>query len=244
MSVVSKLQSKPSSKHHDVTVLGVGWSGLVTCKYMMEEGLSVVALEKREDIGGVWLYSDDPNIVTVMKTTQCTSSSTMTEMSDFPMPEEIGMFPHHTDILQYLRRYANFNLMPHIQLNTTVKKAEKKGDMWWIKFENGDVYTSSYLVVATGPNQKPNRDLENSVLKGFAGRTYHASEIKSTSEEYRGKRLLVVGGGETGSDICMEFYGLCENIYWSIPRGQHFFRKISRFLWSKKYMLLIRHHHE
>ena len=235
MSVVSKLQSKPSSKHHDVTVLGAGWSGLVACKYMMEEGLSVVALEKREDIGGVWLYSDDPKIVTVMKTTQCTSSSTMTEMSDFPMPEEIGMFPHHTDILQYLRRYADhFNLMPHIQLNTTVKKAEKKGDMWWFKCENGDVYTSSYLVVATGPNQKPNRDLENSVLKGFAGRTYHASKIKSISEEYRGKRLLVVGGGETGSDICMEFYGLCKYIYWSIPRGQHFFRKISRFLWSKK----------
>ena len=52
-----------------------GWSGLVACKYMSEEGLSVVAIEKREDIGGVWRYSDDPSIPIIMKSTCCTSSS-------------------------------------------------------------------------------------------------------------------------------------------------------------------------
>ena len=229
MSAISKLQSKHNSKHHNVTVLGAGWSGLVACKYMLEEGLSVVALEKREDIGGVWLYSDDPNTITVMRTTRCTSSSTVTEMSDYPMPEEIGMFPHHTDIHRYLRAYANhFNLMPHIKFNTAVCKAEKRGDMWCVQCENGDVYTSSYLVVATGLHQKPNRELEVTVLKGFTGQLYHAGEIKGATEEYIGKRLLVVGGRETGSDLCMEFHELCKFIYWSIPRGQHFFRKVAR----------------
>ena len=235
MSAISKLQSTTSSKHHDVTVLGTGWSGLVACKYMMEEGLSVVALEKREDIGGVWLYSDDPNTITVMKTTRCTSSSTVTEMSDYPMPPEIGMFPHHTDIHRYLHAYADhFNLMPHIKFNTTVQKAEKRGDTWWIQCENGDMYTSSHLVVATGLHQKPNRELEDTVLKGFTGPIYHASEIKGATEEYRGKRLLVVGGGETGSDLCIELYDLCKYIYWSIPRGQHFFRKAAKVVsWVK-----------
>ena len=55
--------------------LGGGWSGLVAYKYMLEEGLSVVAIEKREGIAGVWRYSDDPSIPTVMKSTCCTSSS-------------------------------------------------------------------------------------------------------------------------------------------------------------------------
>ena len=202
---------------------------------MMEEGLSVVALEKREDIGGVWLYSDDPNIITVMKTTRCNSSSTVTEMSDFPMPEEIGVFPHHTDIHQYLHTYANhFNLMPHIQLNTTVKKVEKRGDTWWVKCENGDEYTSSQLILATGIHHVPNRELEDTILKGFTGKIYHSSKIKGATEEYRGKRVLVVGGGETGSDICIELYDVCKYIYWSIPRGQHFFRKVAKVTpWGK-----------
>ncbi len=46
--------------HRDVIVIGAGCSGLCACKYMLEEGLSIVALEKREDIGGVWLYTEDP----------------------------------------------------------------------------------------------------------------------------------------------------------------------------------------
>ena len=224
------------SKHHDVTVIGAGWTGLLACKYMKEEGLSVVALEKREDIGGIWLYSDDPNIITVMKTTRSTSSSTFTEMSDYPMPEEIGQFPHHADIHRYLHAYADhFNLMPHIQLNTAVQEAERKGDMWCLQCENGDEYTSSYLVVATGVHEKPNRELENTVLKEFTGKMYHAAEIKGATEEQRGERLLIVGGGETGSDLCIEFYDFCQFIYWSIPRGQHFFRKVGKFVkWGKR----------
>ena len=42
---------------------------------MLEEDLSVVVIEKREGIGGVWRYSDDPSILIVMKSTCCTSSS-------------------------------------------------------------------------------------------------------------------------------------------------------------------------
>ena len=168
-------QEENPKLHHDVTVIGAGWSGLVACKYMLEEGLSVVALEKREDIGGVWLYSNNPSITTVMQSTRTTSSSTVTEMSDFPMPEEIGMFPHHKDVWNYLHSYAKtFNLMPHIKLNIEVETVEKEGEVWSVCCSNGDTYTSKYLVVASGEHQDPNRELEESLLKGFTGKIYHA----------------------------------------------------------------------
>ena len=218
------------SLHREVVVIGAGWSGLVACKYMLEEGLSVVALEKREDIGGVWFYSDDPNIPTVMKTTQCTSSSTVTEFSDFPMPKEIGMFPHHTDVLDYLKEYAKeFNLLPHVRLNTTVEAVEKRDDdTWKVTCTGGDVYTSKYLVIASGGNQRPNRELEKSILKGFTGDILHASVIKEPLDQYRNKRVLLLGGGETGSDICLDWFDHAKFIYCSIPRGQHFFRKYAK----------------
>ena len=213
----------------DVIVVGAGWSGLLSCKCMLEEGLSVVTLEKRPSIGGVWAYSDDPNVTSVMKTTQCSSSSTVTEISDFPMPDEIGMFPHHTDVLEYLQAYAEeFNLLPHIRVNAGVENVQKRGDTWRVTCANGDVYSSTYLVVAAGLHQKPNRELESTVLKEFTGKVLHACEIKEPLEEFRNCRLLLLGGGETGSDICMDWIDHSEFIYWSIPRGQHFFRKYAK----------------
>lgn len=76
------MESGHAHQHKDVTVIGAGWSGLVACKYMLEEGLSVMAIEKRDGIGGVWRYSDDTTIPTVMKSTCCTSSMTFNDMSD------------------------------------------------------------------------------------------------------------------------------------------------------------------
>ena len=221
--------------NHDVTVIGAGWSGLVACKTMLEEGLTVVAIEKREGIGGVWRYSDDPTIPTVMKTSCCTSSTTVTEMSDYPMPEEMGMFPHNIDVREYLESYAKeFNLMPHIRLGMSVTKVSKEGETWSVTCSNDDTYTSKYLIIATGVIQRPNRDLEETMLKGYTGKIFHASEIKTTLDEYKNKRLLLLGGGETASDICMEWYDHVKFTYWSIPRGQHFFRKYAKVVpWSK-----------
>ena len=223
------------SHHHDVTVIGAGWSGLVACKYMLEEGLSVVAIEKREGIGGVWRYSDDPSIPTVMKSTCCTSSTTVTEMSDFPMSKEIGMFPHNIDVREYLESYVeNFNLKPHIRLNTSVSEVKKEGEKWHVTCSTGDTYTSTYLIVATGAHQTPNRELEKTTLKGYTGKIYHASEIKATLDEHNNERLLLLGGGETASDICMEWFDHVKFTYWSIPRGQHFFRKYANTVpWGK-----------
>ena len=215
--------------HNDVTVIGAGWNGLVACKYMLEEGLSAVAIEKKDGIGGVWRYSDDPNTPSVMQSTCCTSSTTVTEMSDYPIPVEMKEFPHHLDIMDYLESYAEkFQLMPHIKLNTQVTKVEKKGEIWQVNCSGGDTYTSSFLIIATGVIQKPNRELQETALKGYSGKVFHASEIKSVIEEYKGKRLLVLGGGETAADICKEWLSHSKFIYWSIPRGQHFFRKYGK----------------
>ena len=226
----------------DVLIIGAGWSGLVSCKYMLEEGLSVIVLEKRSHFGGVWRYDDDPKIPTVMRSTQCTSSSTVTEMSDFPMPEEMGMFPHHTDVLEYLQSYAEeFKLQEHMRFNADVDRVEWQkisesppATRWMITCLNGKSYQSKFLIMATGLVNAPNRELEKTVLKGFTGPVYHSHEIKYPLEEYRGKRLLLVGGGETGSDICTDWHGHVESIYWSIPRGQHFFRRYSKVVpWGK-----------
>lgn len=221
--------------HRDCVIVGGGWSGLMACKNLREEGLSAVVLEKRSDIGGVWLYSDDPETTTVMKSTCTTSSSTVTEMSDFPMPDEIGEFPHHKDILSYLKSYCKaFELYPHIRLNCEVKKVEKNGDEWCVTSKNEEIFRSRFLVVCSGVHSAPNRELEETLLKDFDGQIYHLGEIKRFISEAKGKRVLIVGGGESASDIVEEWFEHVESIIWSIPRGQHFFRKYAKLLPYRK----------
>ena len=227
-------QRRRRGERHEVTVIGAGWSGLLCTKYMLEEGLSVATLEKRDDLGGVWYYSDDPSINTVMKSTFATSSRTVTEMSDFPMPTDKGYFLHHSDMLQYLHSYADkFNLLSSIHFNTDVERVEKKDDLWHVHTARGNVYVSKYLVVATGSVDKRNylnKEVGENIFKDFTGTIYHAGEIKEPKQEHKGCRLLIYGGGETASDLCSEWHEHSSIIYWSIPRGQHFFRKYTKIL--------------
>ena len=236
----AKMNSNPvkeHSYHNQVTVLGAGWSGILATKYMLEEGLTVATLERRDNLGGVWYYSDDSRENTVMKSTIASSSSAVTEMSDYPMPNEIGYFPHHKDMLQYLHSYADhFHLLPHIHFNTTVEKATKQNDKWYV-YTSNEVFISDFLIVCTGQS-KPNRELSTTLFKDFAGSIYHAAEIKEPIKHLEGCRLLIVGGGETGSDLCSEWYNYTSLIYWSIPRGQHFFRRYTKILpWRKPQIL-------
>ena len=219
----------------DVTIIGAGWSGLLACKHMLEEGLSVMVLERRATIGGVWQYSDDPNETSVMRSTQCTSSITVTEMSDFPMPDEFNAFPTHSQIVIYLESYADhFKLRPHIHLNVKVDRVEKEDNCWNIHTTSEEMYQSKYLVICTGIYEKINDELRHTLFKDYTGALYHSKEIKFPLEKHKGHKILIVGGGETASDIVSEWYNLTHCIYWSIPRGQHFFRKYAKILpWGK-----------
>ncbi|MGH8579808.1 MAG: hypothetical protein ACREVK_06690 [Gammaproteobacteria bacterium] len=79
-----------------------GLAGLVALKYMLQN-LGAVAVEANDKIGGVWYYrEEETDKGGVMKSTRTTSSKTVTEMSDFPMPESYSHFPRHDEILHYL----------------------------------------------------------------------------------------------------------------------------------------------
>ena len=191
----------------------------------------MIALDQREDIGGVWNYSDDPTVSTVMKSTVSTSSTTVTEMSDYPMPQDAGQFLHHSQVMSYLRSYIEtFKLDSRIKCGTTVTRTEKKGDLWWVYTNSAVTYTSKYLVICSGLTKSPNLSMADKELKGFTGKIHHSIEIKEPMVEYKGQRLLLVGGGETAADIITDWFDLVGRIHWSISRGQQFFSKYAKIL--------------
>jgi cation diffusion facilitator CzcD-associated flavoprotein CzcO len=118
----------------DVLIIGAGWSGLLACKYCLGEGLSTLVLESRDSIGGVWSFTTDRRFGGVMTTTETTSSRCITEISDFPMPEDYPDFPSHKEILTYLNDFClHFDLYPHIRFGERVTELQKVGDAWHVR---------------------------------------------------------------------------------------------------------------
>ncbi|MFT4924920.1 MAG: dimethylaniline monooxygenase (N-oxide forming) [Phenylobacterium sp.] len=219
---------------YDVCIIGAGWAGLLACKYAIAHNLTVKVLEKREDLGGVWNFSPDPALITVMESTVTSSSATMTEASDFYMKPELGQFVHRKDIHQYLHAYAHhFDLLDRIRFNTSVAKVEKK-DHWTVNCETGDIshqIQARNLIVCNGINGQK-KPLPNE-LQDFAGIIDHGAQIKSIKpDDYAScdgqqENILVYGGGESASDVVELLDKTDAKITWSIPDGQHFFRKVA-----------------
>ena len=127
-----------------------------------------------------------------------------------------------------------FGLSRHIHFNCSVAQVTKTNSIWNIHTEDNKEFRSKNVIICSGVHQDPNRDLEKTLFKGFQGQMIHSGSIKSFQHQHLGKRIMVVGGGETASDIITEYYPHVKSIIWCVPHGQHFFRKYSKLLPHRK----------
>ncbi|RSM10837.1 hypothetical protein CEP52_003322 [Fusarium oligoseptatum] len=105
---------------------------------LREEGFDAVAFERREAVGGLWAYSDDPEYTSALDDTTANISKFVSGFSDFPIPKESPPYLSRRQIHEYFESYAkHFELHKHISFDTTVKKvlrneSEEKWDIYVI----------------------------------------------------------------------------------------------------------------
>jgi len=210
----------------DFVVSGAGISGVVVSKYLKENGITFLTLEKRDGIGGLWNYSDDENITTATKNTITTSGKRFTLFSDFPPHEEWTNFLRWDQMLQHIHEYAeHYEILGNIELNATILRVEKNEDgLWQIEYQDKDqerktVYARNF-VLAGGAFTQKRTPLADKFSASFDGEIYNAQQIKLNNKiKFRGKRVLVTGGGETASDMAMHAACVAEKAIWAIPDG-------------------------
>lgn len=219
---IAKLLAKGTKPR--VCIVGGGWNGLYALKWFVEEGLDdVVLFEQTNSIGGVWVYTPDkPG--GCFKGTRTTASKSYLHASDFPMPESYGHFPNHVEVLNFLKDYANhFNLHPYIKLQQTVHKARKTEDgaQWKVvtvptkegqdDADDGNAKKEEHyfdiLVCCSGQHQVPRSTHKDHPFDQFTGEMMHSHAYKKPTKAMKGKTVLVVGGGESASDVAAE---VCE----------------------------------
>lgn len=218
-----------NAKVYDVCIIGAGWSGLLACKYALQHSLSAVVLERREHLGGVWNYSEDPDVITVMESTITSSSSTVTEAADFPIDPGLGNFVHRRDIQRYLEAYAeHFGLHPHIRYRQSVHRVAKHDGVWSVATDD-HTYRGRHLIVCAGPYHHMREDLPE--FAAFSAARRHIWDIKTIAPDAYGAddHVLVYGGGESAADVVELLARTPARVTWAIPNGQHFFRKANYF---------------
>ncbi|XP_031451536.1 dimethylaniline monooxygenase [N-oxide-forming] 3-like isoform X1 [Phasianus colchicus] len=234
-----------------VAVVGAGISGLAATKCCLEEGLEPTCFEQSEDIGGLWRYTEKPEEgrASIYRTVFTNSCKEMMCYPDFPFPDDYPNYIHNTRLQKYIRDYAqHFDLLRHIRFKTTVTKIRKRPDFsatgqWEVvtrKDGKEEAAVFDAVMVCTGHHVYPNLPLAHFPgIEKFKGCYLHSREYKEP-EKFRGKKVLVVGLGNSGCDIAVELSTVASQVYLSSRRGSWVMSRVWNFGYPWDMLLITR----
>jgi hypothetical protein len=203
-------------------VIGAGPSGLAAMRNFLDRGIPVVGFEREDDVGGNWYFGKPSS--SVCRSTHLISSKRMTEFPGFPMPKDYPPYPSHAQAFAYLRAFAErFRLYDHLCLRTAVTRVEPAPSGGWLVTTSDGSAPRRFrgVVVANGHHWDP---VWPNWRGEFSGTLMHAKDFKSF-ECLAGRRVLVVGAGNSGCDIAVEAAQHAASATMSLRRGYHFLPK-------------------
>ena len=212
-----------SVPHHKVCIVGAGPCGLTAIQQLKSQGIEdIICHEAMDTFGGLWAFSEDPDRPSVYDSAHIISSRQLSTFRDFPMPDEYPDFPSQRQILAYFQSYENLhNLSEYIRFESRIDRAERMADGGWslsVSDKNGTHQeTTEHLIVAAGHHRIPSTP---AIASDFKGDQIHSSQYRRTTG-FEGKRVLVVGAGNSACDIASALARVSEHVSLSMRTPQY-----------------------
>ncbi len=202
-------------------MIGAGSSGIAAAKALHERGIPFDCFEASDRVGGNWVFANRNGMSSAYRSLHINTSRERMEYADFPMPKSYPDFPHHTHIAAYFDAYVeHFGFRDRIAFETPVAHAEREPDgVWTITLDGGEVRRYDALVVANGHHWDP-RWPEPPFPGRFDGELTHAHHYVD-NEPLKGKRVLVLGIGNSAMDIAVESSFVAERTWLASRRGAY-----------------------
>uniref|UniRef100_A0A8C8S6H1 Flavin-containing monooxygenase n=1 Tax=Pelusios castaneus TaxID=367368 RepID=A0A8C8S6H1_9SAUR len=213
-----------------VAIIGAGLSGLASIKCCLEEGLEPTCFERSDDIGGLWKFTEqaEDGRASIYRSVFTNSCKEMMCFPDFPFPDDFPNYMHNSKLQEYIQMYAtHFTLSRYIKFKTVVSNIKKRPDFsvtgqWDVVTKQGGKEESAVfdaVMVCSGHHVYPNfpSDCFPGINK-FKGSYFHSREYKEP-DKFKGKRVLVIGLGNSGSDIAVELSHTASQVYLSSRSG-------------------------
>lgn len=203
----------------DVVVIGAGFCGLAAAASLKAHGIrNFAVLEQGAGVGHFWSRTYD-------------RIHLHSPWHDLPHDGGANaaypMFKSRDDLLRYFRGYADFHALgDQLRLGHTVhgiRRSTDRGELEWQVETSEGRFSSRYLMIATAANRAPHvPDLRG--RERFEGLLLHSSEYRN-ARPFRGKRVLVVGSGNSAAEIALDLVeGGADSVQMWVRGPRHFLR--------------------
>lgn len=176
-------------------IIGAGFVGLGMAQSLKAAGIAYDQVDASDDVGGNWYHG-------VYSTAHIISSKKVTEFTHFPMPQDYPPFPSAENMAAYLRQFTD-----HFQLREQIELCRKviyvrpvQNNLWEVTFAAGETRIYKGILLCNG-HHWCKRFPE---FRGrFEGPILHSKDYRHP-DQLRGRRVLTIGGGNSGCDIAAE----------------------------------------
>lgn len=192
----------------DAVVIGAGPAGVQTAACLQKHGRRVVVLE-RDRVASSWFHFYD--------SLRLHTHRLLSGLGGFP--RRYGRWVARDGVIEHLQSYARTHRLD-VRTGVDVTRVDRIDDGWRVSAQDGHSYTGTAVVVATGFNRVP-RVPSWPGRERFEGEVLHGWDYRNP-DRYRGRRVLVVGTGNTGAEIATELArGGATQVYLSVRSGAH-----------------------
>jgi dimethylaniline monooxygenase (N-oxide forming) len=189
-------------------------------------GLPFDCFEKGSQVGGNWRYENDNEMSSAYRSLHINTSRGLMAYKTYPMPDDYPDYPNHFQIARYFDDYVDhFGLREKIRFRTEVKSVVPAEGEWDVTVEDadGERETIRYraVLVANGHHWDPRwPEPPFSGSDEFEGEQIHAHYYREP-DILRDKRVLVLGIGNSATDIAVEASRIAEKTFLAMRRGAY-----------------------
>jgi dimethylaniline monooxygenase (N-oxide forming) len=208
-----------------VCIIGAGGSGITAAQVLDARGIPFDCFEKGSHVGGNWRYENDNGMSSAYRSLHINTSRRVMAFKSLPMPDHFPDYPDHFQMAAYFDEFVDhFRLREKISFRTEVTKVEPADGEWAVstKGERGE-HCERYgaVIVANGHHWDPR--WPEPAFPGseeFEGEQLHAHHYREP-DVLRGKRVLVLGLGNSATDIAVEASRIAEKTFLAVRRGAY-----------------------
>ncbi len=225
----SRLEPSPAR----VCIIGAGSSGITAAQVLADKGIAFDCFEMGSGVGGNWRYGNDNGVSSAYRSLHINTSRSAMEYAAYPMPESLPDYPSHWQIADYFDAFVDhFGLREQITFRTEVVKvaaAQAGGyDVTVRSLDNvreSETHHYDHVIVANGHHWDPRWPEPGFPgSEDFPGEQLHAHYYR-TPDVFADKRVVVLGIGNSATDIAVESSRVATETHLAMRRGAHILPK-------------------